>query len=801
MFLCFCCEKRFALKKDLIKHIKLFHNEKWQCGQLNCGRIFNNSSEFSRHLNKHDNENGTLFSNSSDQKTQLPSVSLSNNSINQFIPELNLNTSVLEAENFNNYEDNNANDIDDVINDLLITFILSISIKSNINRKSTLEILKHVETLFVSVLNAMNLTDIATKITKHISELQSESKIIKHLSKKGKFIHPQQFKIHSKVDKVQKKHKITYAKKDINATIVPLRFYLKKFFELPDVYNKTINYMNSLNSTKFCNFIQGNLWQGKMKKFVNQEVVIPFHLYVDDWEPDNALGAHKKSNSIAGSYIMLPTIPPEYYSLLENILVVQLFKSTDKSYSDSQIYINLIKECVYLETYGIDLLINGKTIKVYFMLGLIIGDNLGLHEILGFATSFRANYNCIFCKTHRNEMETMSKEDPLTLRNLEGYEKDVFSIDTSLSGLKTESVFNKVPSFHVTTNYSVDIMHDMFEGTCHYDLAPVLNYFINTKKYFSLETLNERKSLFNYGVTDIGNISIPITLSNIENEKFTMSASEMKCFIHFAPLIIGDLVPLSDPVWIFFLKLVQIIDILLSKSFTVDKINLLESIIKQHHEFYVNFFELKLKPKHHLMLHYPRIIRHSGPPINFWSMRGEGKHKELKSYAKNITSRVNLPYSIMIKLQFKFSSRVHAQRGLIDAYDVGTLLKNNYSILAELQLKLPSIPSMSESYKVVNWLKINGIFYRYGLIFNISKDPNISKLVKIKYCISTKDNKSILFIVDQIQIEKFVSHYQAFKISDNVPEKLSVLTEKEFVSHPVEKHMVKGEFFVRLKEL
>lgn len=124
---------------------------------------------------------------------------------------------------------------------------------------------------------------------------------------------------------------------------------------------------------------------------------------------------------------------------------------------------------------------------------------------------------------------------------------------------------------------------------------------------------------------------------------------------------------------VFFLKLVQILDILLSKSFTDATINLVETLIQQHHEFYVNFFKLKLKPKHHLMLHYARIIRHSGPPINFWCMRAEGKHKELKSYAKNTTSRVNLPYSIMMKLQLTFSSRVHAQRGFIDTYDVGTL--------------------------------------------------------------------------------------------------------------------------------
>lgn len=63
---------------------------------------------------------------------------------------------------------------------------------------------------------------------------------------------------------------------------------------------------------------------------------------------------------------MFPTIPPEFYSLLENILVVQLFKSIDKVYPDSQIYMNLNKEFAYLETNnGIDLLFNGEKKKLF----------------------------------------------------------------------------------------------------------------------------------------------------------------------------------------------------------------------------------------------------------------------------------------------------------------------------------------------------------------------------------------------------------------------------------------------------
>lgn len=67
------------------------------------------------------------------------------------------------------------------------------------------------------------------------------------------------------------------------------------------------------------NFSQGSLWKNKLKSFENK-LVISFHLYFDDWEPDNALGSHKKLNSIAATYVLFPTLPPHFQSRLENIL-------------------------------------------------------------------------------------------------------------------------------------------------------------------------------------------------------------------------------------------------------------------------------------------------------------------------------------------------------------------------------------------------------------------------------------------------------------------------------------------------
>ena len=45
-----------------------------------------------------------------------------------------------------------------------------------------------------------------------------------------------------------------------------------------------------------------------------------------------------------------------------------------------------------------------------------------------------------------------------------------------------------------------------------------------------------------------------------------MTAKEMMTFLHFFSLMIGDLVPDDDPVWLFFLNFLEIVDILLSNQ-------------------------------------------------------------------------------------------------------------------------------------------------------------------------------------------------------------------------------------------
>lgn len=79
--------------------------------------------------------------------------------------------------------------------------------------------------------------------------------------------------------------------------------------------------------------------------------------------------------------------------------------------------------------------IENQNYTIYFSLSLIIGDNLGLHSILGFSESFNANYPCRFCSCSKVECNFLVIQDDSKLRNEENYSRDIAIDNLSLTGI------------------------------------------------------------------------------------------------------------------------------------------------------------------------------------------------------------------------------------------------------------------------------------------------------------------------------------------------------------------------------
>lgn len=85
-------------------------------------------------------------------------------------------------------------------------------------------------------------------------------------------------------------------------------------------------------------------------------------------------------------------MPSCYLFKLDNIFVATILKSSDlKDFGNDSALHPIIKSLNILEKEGITVTYKGETKIVYFTLGLILGDNLGLNSILGFTKSFSSS--------------------------------------------------------------------------------------------------------------------------------------------------------------------------------------------------------------------------------------------------------------------------------------------------------------------------------------------------------------------------------------------------------------------------
>lgn len=86
------------------------------------------------------------------------------------------------------------------------------------------------------------------------------------------------------------------------------------------------------------------------------------------------------------------------------------------------------------------------------------------------------------------------------------------------------------------------------------------------------------------------------------------------------PLTIGS-VPEHEPVWQMLMTLKDIVDLVMSPAHTEESICYLESMISEHQRRFLDVLPQEtLKPKHHFLERYPRLIREFGPVAAFWTI-------------------------------------------------------------------------------------------------------------------------------------------------------------------------------------
>ncbi|XP_074096554.1 uncharacterized protein LOC141525814 isoform X1 [Cotesia typhae] len=639
-------------------------------------------------------------------------------------------------------------------------------------------LLKIVESLFSNffsdMLNLFNneeltlanlkieLTLIYSKIKNAFTDLDSEYKRIQHYEKSKFYVKP----VVEVAGTIQKEKKVGDKKiiglKEIKLTMIRPQDSLKLFLELPGVFKTIFNYQNQLieeskNSprTVFRNIVQGSLWKSLIEKHDKKDIILPLTMFFDDLETGNPLGSHAGVNKLGAVYISIPTIPPNLSSRLENILLTLLFYSKHRSVLGNEaVFKKLISDFKDLEETGIKICVNNKEINVKFIVVTFAGDNLGFNSILGFFESFKATYFCRICLTKKSDSEAGVTEDNTIIRKKEDYDKHI----KETINIKELCVWHNLPNFHAYENWSFDVMHDLMEGIDRYSMALIIDNFIQLN-FFSLEQLNSRIKCFLYG--DLETVPPSIIDSHLKNKYVVMSASEMLSLVRNFCFIVGDLVPRNHEIWQYYISLLEINEILTSQTFTQELLEYLENIITEHHIQFQKLFGEKLKPKHHFLLHYARIIKKIGPPILVSSFKFESKHRDISRVCNSITCRKQLPLSVSIRCQLKSCFRYCSRRGFYNSVDYSKYVRNC---------------NKTESCYSVDWYQINGIKYKIGTAilyeFNDCNEPVFGQINDIK--VDKKDDIVVTFNCTILEAIEYDAHFYSY-IVVKMPKLQSIL--------------------------
>lgn len=237
----------------------------------------------------------------------------------------------------------------------------------------------------------------------------------------------------------------------------------------------------------------------------------------------------------------------------------------------------------------------------------------------------------------------------------------------------------------------------------------------------------------------------------------------MLCFIRNLNICIGDLVPEEQKEWALVILLKQIIEIVCSQVINSSTHIVLQVLIKEYLSDLQEVFPNCLKPKHHILLHYPRIMSIAGPLWNISSMRSEGKHQPMKKTARSSISRVNICKTLAVKHQLMLNYKFSAQK------TIQTILTSDKTAMRTLDLPdvlqyIELIPNeMKHNVKTVKWIKYLGTKIKLGSVLVKFTETGVEFYV-VHTILMGLTSDDIYIVSQNLNDVYFSKHYYSYKV-------------------------------------
>lgn len=494
---------------------------------------------------------------------------------------------------------------------------------------------------------------------------------------------------------------------------VPIGDTLRRLFNSKSLVN-FVHYNGATSNDQILkDFTDGEAYKNNVF-FKNNPTAIKLFLYQDSFQVVNPLGAAKQKYKILAVYASLGELPPHIRTHVNTIQLVALCKEVD--FDHDKIYGRIVEDLRILEDEGLEI---APGVRRKVGLAFIAGDNLGSHSLGGFLENFsKATFFCRYCHIKQGSLQDSVSictgckdshyhQNHYPIRTVQSYNENVQQAQEKgkpHKGVKFNSVFNKLQSFHVCSpGLPPCLGHDVMEGFAAYDVMMFLKYFV-ANDWFTFREINHKIETFNYSIE--ARRDKPC-LINSEKDKLVGGCWQIFTFIYLFPLIIeGNIKNVDDPIWKTFLTLLEIIEIIC--AYEVDKSYLpyLDELINEYLMMRTLFFsDIKLRPKHHYLTHYPELIRSFGPLMLVWTLRFESKHKFFKRVFRTLGNYKNVTKSLTIKHEL-FQCLLREGSDLRNDVEIGIMRKCrldgfNADILNAIKLTCSHDIKLDECFKVV----------------------------------------------------------------------------------------------------
>lgn len=765
---CPVCSKFFSTFRKLKCHITFYHPSvtSFDCPSAGCLRSFQLFNSFRRHYCT------THFSRV--KSTEVESVSAKNACVPLAdAPEIAGPSSRSTAET----------PIDETLALLLSSLYANPQVPNNIVDNVYNGVRDLIEKSIAPLLKGDDSNIIKDRIFYNLSKHDSHYKRLKYFKELGTYIEPNPYVVGMRYDFVKRGGVRAYEAVECVGHVIPLRIVLKKFFSIPKLLKITLTHLQELirhDSTETIeHFIHGSLWRSRMVQNGNK-LVMPFFLQVDDFEPLNALGSHSSIHKLGAAYVSLPCLPHYYSSQLSNIFLVLLYHTSDRVlFGNRIIFQPLIDEFNYLSEYGIHFDLPDFNGTVFFELGLILGDNLGIHSITGFVESFSSNYSCRNCKVDKQVMIKQFREDGTLLRNMDNYWEDLSSDKPSLTGIKEKCIWLRVQYFNLFDQIGVDVMHDLYEGVMKYVMNALLITFIDKLKYFGIQLLNNKLASFDYG-PDNANIPVSLSLDNLRKGNLRLTASETAVFYRYFGIMFGDLVPQENKYWAIYIQMMLVVDAVMSSGFRPQKTTYFQHLIAELCEMYVSMFHQTLKPKFHNLLHYHRAMLKFGPLRYLSSMRFEAKHRPNKLASKSSSNRINMTFTIAKSHQLMLNDvflKAELKKSL--SFGVETNVPRSEACILLQKFSWTDI----DKIKSVSWATVSSLRYRIGCVIVSCIGTDTVEFATISD-VYVYNSCKLAFIASPMETIAFDEHYYAYNVRNADSDMQPVYISYDSMSYP-----------------